>query len=63
MLFNLARSTIERTRRRLADASAHLERRDAEGVLGAVWGLEPDVAKIRCLMSVAQDFGPKEKKV
>jgi hypothetical protein len=61
MLFNLAETTIERLNRRLTEASDHLKRRDAEGVLGAISGLEIDLARIRCLMSVALDFGPKEK--
>ena len=61
MLFNLAETTIEKVRRRLTDASAHLKRRNADGVLGAISGLEHDIARIRCLMSVAEDFGPKEK--
>jgi len=54
-------ATIDAIRRRLNDASAHLERDDAEGVLGALDGIERDLARVRCLVSVAQDFGPKEK--
>ena len=61
MLFNLAETTIEKLPRRLTDASAHLNHRDGKGVLGAVSGFELDLARIRCLMSVAEDFGPKEK--
>ncbi len=61
MLFNLTATTIEKLARRLTDASAHLKGREADGVLGAISGFEPDLARIRCLMSVAKDFGPKEK--
>ena len=61
MLFNLAETTIERLHRRVTDSLNHLKHRDALGVLGAVSGFEQDLARIRCLMSVAEDFGPKEK--
>jgi hypothetical protein len=61
MLFNLAETTIEKLHRRLIDASAHLKRRDALAVLGPLSRFELDIARIRCLMSVAEDFGPKEK--
>ena len=45
----------------LADASAHLKRRDAKGVIGAITGLELAIANIRILLSLTEDFGPKEK--
>jgi hypothetical protein len=47
----------------LNDASAHLERNDAAGVLGALDGIERDLSKVRCFVSVTEDFGPKEKQL
>jgi hypothetical protein len=60
-LFRNTAVTIDTIRRRLNDASTHLELHDAVGVLGALDGLERDLGRVRCLVSVTQDFGPKEK--
>jgi hypothetical protein len=62
-LFRSTAVTIDTIRRRLNDASAHLERNDAAGVLGALDGIERDLSKVRCFVSVTEDFGPKEKQL
>jgi hypothetical protein len=61
-LFRNTATTIDTIRRRLNEASAHLEHHSADGVLGALDGVERELARVRCLVSVSQDFGPKEQK-
>lgn len=61
MLFKRAESKTDAMLRRLTDARAHLKRRDPDGVLGAIEGLERDLAGIHSLMSLAQELGPTEE--
>jgi len=63
LLFERCITAIKQILESLSDALAHLKRRDAQGVLGAIAGLELKITNIRTLMSLAQDFGPKEKDV
>lgn len=62
MIFQHSATIIKTIIRRLIDASAHLQRHDEESVIDAIYELELDIARIRCLMFLTHDFNESKEK-